>query len=409
MYKIYIWGIGIARKMIIDTFIEGEYQLLGYVDNNPKFYGSSLDGLSIKSIGELQEEEYDYIIASMKEYEPVIYQYTQLKLPLDKLICFFKYDDLERNAKLSILDVNKWKVHLLQEKINKLELCLNNSKYEMVDKYSRNDFFYPVINKTEEAIYKIISSRCSLIRFGDGEFAIMAGRNRPPYQQHTDELAVRLKTILQETSDSLLVCIGKNYGCLDEYSDRVADGIRAYMTDEVREEHKNLLDRNRIYYDAYMFKVYMPYKDKSKTEERFALISQIWENRDVVLIEGAQTRTGYGNDLLGKAKSVQRILAPTKNAFDKYEAILDVSIRLSKDKLILIVLGPAGKVLGYDLFKRGYQVVDIGQIDMDYDWYKAGVGHRVGNPYKYVSQLAECDILDVCDSSYTSQIIARID
>lgn len=408
MYKLYIWGLGAARKMIADIFIDGTYELLGYIDNNPRLYGSRLDGVPIKPIRELQGEEYDYIIASMREYEPVVYQYAKSNLPLEKLICFFKEEDLQRFADVSMLDINKWKVYLLQEKVKKLELKLNNAKYEIVDKYSRNDFFYPIIGSTEEAIHKIVTHGCSLLRFGDGEFEIMAGRNRAPFQQYTSELAVHLKDVLHDSSDKLLMCIAPNYGWLGGYSESIADGIRAYMTNEVRKEHKNFLRADRVYYDAYMFKVYMPYKDKRKTQERFNLISKIWEKRDVVLIEGEQTRTGYGNDLLAKARSVQRILAPTKNAFDKYEEILEAAMVVPKDKLILLVLGPAGKVLGYDLFKHGYQVVDIGQIDMDYDWYKAGTGYRIGNPYKYVSQLAECDILKVCDSSYVNQIIACI-
>lgn len=408
MYKVYIWGIGAARKMIADIFIDGTYELLGYIDNNPQLYGRRLDGVPIKPIRELQVEEYDYIVASMREYEPVVYQYTQLNLPLEKLICFFLEEDLQRYADASLLDINKWNICLLQEEINKLKLQLNNAKYEMVDKYSRNDFFYPMIGSTEEAVHKIVTHGCSLLRFGDGEFEIMAGRNRAPFQQYTSELAAQLKIILHDSSENLLMCIAPNYGWLGEYSESIADGIRAYMTDEVRKEHESLLSVDRVFYDAYMFKIYMPYKDKTKTQERFDLISTIWEKRDVVLIEGEQTRTGYGNNLLAKASSVQRILAPTKNAFDKYEAILEAAMAVPKDKLILIVLGPAGKVLGYDLFKYGYQVVDIGQIDMDYDWYKADKGYRVGNPYKYVSQLAECDILNVCDSSYINQIIACI-
>lgn len=72
-------------------------------------------------------------------------------------------------------------------------------------------------------------------------------------------------------------------------------------------------------------------------------------------------------------------------------------------------MGPVGKCLAYDLFNVGYQVVDIGQIDMDYEWYLAGQGVKVPNPKKYVSQLPEMEITDIDDDEYYKQIIVRID
>jgi hypothetical protein len=60
------------------------------------------------------------------------------------------------------------------------------------------------------------------------------------------------------------------------------------------------------------------------------------------------------------------------------------------------------------LAKSGYQAIDLGQIDMDYDWYLAGSGEKVPNPFKYVSQLPPADILDLNDTEYDSQIIDRV-
>lgn len=73
-----------------------------------------------------------------------------------------------------------------------------------------------------------------------------------------------------------------------------------------------------------------------------------------------------------------------------------------------MVLGPAGKVLAHDLIKEGYQVVDIGQIDMDYDWYLAGVDFKVSNPNKYVSQLPPAAVSEIVDDTYRKQILCRI-
>ena len=158
-----------------------------------------------------------------------------------------------------------------------------------------------------------------------------------------------------------------------------------------------------------MFKAYLPYKDKSKADKRFGLIKRIWDKRDIVIVEGDKTRTGYGNNLLDNAASIRRILAPTQNAFSVYEKVLNAVLKIEKDELILIALGPAGKVLVYDLTELGYQAVDVGQVDIDYEWYKAGKGTRIPVPNKYVSQLPPMPVVDVKDIRYLSEIICKIE
>lgn len=206
----------------------------------------------------------------------------------------------------------------------------------------------------------------------------------------------------------MLIAIANNYGSLEDYSEPVAYGIRKYMTKETRDFHYTLLDKTRVYYDAYMFKGYMPYRNRELSGQRFSMMKKIWKDRDIVIVEGEYTRTGAGNDLLAGAKSIERIIAPTKNASEVYNQLLEETLKINKEKLILVVLGPAGKCLAYDLFNVGYQVVDIGQIDMDYEWYLAGQGVKVPNPKKYVSQLPEMEITDIDDEGYYRQIITKI-
>ena len=195
---------------------------------------------------------------------------------------------------------------------------------------------------------------------------------------------------------------------MDKFTDEVADAIREYMTESVRNFHNSVLQKDRVYYDAYMFKSYFPYRDKSGTADRVALIKSIWNQRQVVIVEGDKTRTGYGNDLLDNVMSLQRIICPTQEAFNYYDKIFAEVKKVEKNKLILLVLGPTAKVLAYDLVKEGYQVVDIGQIDMDYEWYMAGKGIRVPIQNKYVSQLPPTEIKEIEDLTYQKQVIARI-
>ena len=76
--------------------------------------------------------------------------------------------------------------------------------------------------------------------------------------------------------------------------------------------------------------------------------------------------------------------------------------------MILVVLVPMAEVLVYDLIKDGYQAIDIGQIDMDYEWYRAGAKGRVPIPDRYVSQLPPAEIREMKDTKYLEQIIERV-
>ena len=42
---------------------------------------------------------------------------------------------------------------------------------------------------------------------------------------------------------------------------------------------------------------------------------------------------------------------------------------MRKNKLILIALGPTATILAYDLYKLGYRAIDIGHIDIEYEWF----------------------------------------
>lgn len=141
------------------------------------------------------------------------------------------------------------------------------------------------------------------------------------------------------------------------------------------------------------------------TSAYFHKITKIWEQRNVLLIEGEKSRLGVSNDLFLKAKSIKRILAPAQNAFDKYDQIVDAAIRYPKDHLILVALGPTATVMAYDLHCAGYQAIDIGNIDIEYEWYRMGTKEKVKIKGKYTSEVAGGSTVDdVTDLAYHQQI-----
>lgn len=414
MSNIYIWGTSKRSPIILSTV---KVEIKGFLDSNINKCGKEYLGYKIFNPKEIfaDKESYpDIIIIAANDIDSVRYQIEELDKYSQNVtvIPYWGKQNFISREYENIFDYTGWQIAQLRNQIEILEgrfnYTVNNIKYEMLDDYDNGRIKIPRVIEGKYAIERIVNEGCSLVRFGDGEFEIMAGHERLNYQKYDRSLSERLLSIFQSHENKLLVAIANNYGSLSQYTDSTANGIREYMTKEVRAYHESIIDFDRTYYDAYMFKAYMPYRDKENTQVRVDEIKKMWNGRDIAIIEGSMTRTGVRNDLFDNAKSISRLLCPTKNAFSKYEQILEEALRIEKSKLILIVLGPAGKLLTYDMFMKGYQVVEIGQIDMDYDWYKANLGYKIPSPYKYVSQQPETVISDVNDESYTAQIISEI-
>ena len=206
-----------------------------------------------------------------------------------------------------------------------------------------------------------------------------------------------------------MVAIADNYGNLERYSEQAKREIRFYLTRQVRKEHLQILKRDRKYYNAYVTRPYVMYND-SKTDcpqNRFENLKKIWADRKCVFIEGKYTALGVGNDLFSGAESIQRIIGPAENAFHAYDKILECCKNQAKDKLFLLALGPTATVLAYDLCKMGYQAVDIGHIDLEYEWFLKGQGCRTEIVGKYNNELAGGDKpVEIKDKQYQSQIMA---
>lgn len=412
MVRILVWGLGKRCETVLETLIKERCEVAGFIDNNPEKVGKEYKGKKIYSFNEMPIE-YDYLLIASISHKSILYQIDKAQFDMDKVIVFYDMTYIKKKRYWDFMDWKAWKIAVLEEKLETLEkrvqIGFSNVGYEIVDKDRRCGYHYPILAGDEELVDKITKNHCSFIRFGDGEFEIMRGNERPPFQKAEVELSRRLRDIISASDENILLGIADNYGCLDRYTDETVQGIREYMTEETRAFHLSVLDLDRVYYNAYIFKTFMPYRDKGKTAERVALIRRIWSDRNIVIIEGEKTRTGYHNDLFDNAKSIKRLLCPAYNAYSKYDDILANSRKLNKEDLILIVLGPAGKILAYDLIQDGYQVVDIGQVDMDYDWYLSGVDYKVPNSDKYVSQLPPAAITEEVDDTYINQIIFKVE
>ena len=76
--------------------------------------------------------------------------------------------------------------------------------------------------------------------------------------------------------------------------------------------------------------------------------------------------------------------------------------------LFLIALGPTATVLAYDLFKAGYQAIDIGHVDVEYEWWRMGARRKVKLERKYVNEALNGSQVADAGEEYNRQIITKI-
>jgi hypothetical protein len=103
---------------------------------------------------------------------------------------------------------------------------------------------------------------------------------------------------------------------------------------------------------------------------------------------------------------VKRILGPAHNAFSKFDIMLDEAKKLNKDTLLLIAMGPTAKPLAFELARIGYQSIDIGNIDIEYEWFLKSATTKIKIPGKYTSEASGGRAVEeINDEVYKSQII----
>lgn len=219
---------------------------------------------------------------------------------------------------------------------------------------------------SKESVKYIIEQHCSLSRFGDGELDSIEGLGGD-YQHPSKRLSSMLLECLQSDLPNHKVAI-PNW--LNHYDGKPKQG---FWTNYVVGHHKRFLpwlSFNKVYLDTQLTRFYYEKKDKSKCNEHIELIKQIWNERDIVIVEGCKTRSGIGNDLYDNANSIQRVLGPALSGFDRYDDIYDFIINnINKNKLILLSFGITATVLAYELAKLGYQAIDLGHLDIEYEWF----------------------------------------
>lgn len=253
----------------------------------------------------------------------------------------------------------------------------------------------------------------SVIRFGDGEFDIMRGKSIP-YQKYSSVLARSMNSIiLNGSTKEILVCLPDVFCKMNRYSKECKTFYYRKFFYQNRKILKNIVNTRNIYGSTFISRPYIDLEDKTGSAKYFHNLKKIWNNRDILIVEGKYTRSGEGNDLFNNAKSIKRIICPSKNSYEKINAIEKAIKDNAENRLILLMLGPTAKIIIFNLKKDkkvDNQLIDIGHIDTEYEWFKRGVVTRVQIPHKHTAEYnnSDNDISIVKDEKYLNEIVEVI-
>lgn len=264
------------------------------------------------------------------------------------------------------------------------------------------------VKNADETIDKLLAGDFSLSRFGDGEIGMLNGGNII-FQENSRELTLKLRQVLSD-NDIQNHITGLPYGFVNVSILR-ADAkiyVKKYLLKMSHIIYK-CINKNKIYYDTGVTRIYADMEDRSKARGQFERIKEIWVNKKILVVEGEKSRLGIGSDFFSKSTSIRRILAPSFNAFNKYGEILEaIKNNWKEGEIVIIALGPTATILAYDLAKLGIRALDFGHIDVEYEWCISNATYKQPLKYKYFGDDTFEPTTELLDDEYEKSIICKI-
>ncbi len=217
---------------------------------------------------------------------------------------------------------------------------------------SRNAIFWT----PKETVLNIINEKKSFIRFGDGEFDIIEGKSIH-YQDYAENLAYKLNQIIQEYIEG------------EEKVNYIVGMPDIFIKSTGRFMIRSRLLLSCWSHTRYYFNKYYDKKVHYGNTGLFSvgleeLYEHIWQDAHVHKIVFVHNNIKYAEEFEQKYQiKTAFVEIPSTNAFKDENKILHKILELvldQNDTMVLISAGPCGKVLAYDLSKRGIWSIDTG-------------------------------------------------
>lgn len=258
----------------------------------------------------------------------------------------------------------------------------------------------------------LIGQKKSVARFGDGEIQWMFNDAKGYFGQGNDaELAKLLIEVIHSKNDQLLVCVPDFFAEMDGYKWNRILSRNAHLFENYQRWNQ-VLSSERVYGDALITRAYNGRLDIQHVKNIFDSWDRVFFGRNIVIIEGRDTKFGVGNNLISSASSVKRIIGPSESAFESRLKLLDCARSLyQEDILFLICLGPTATILASQICDDGFQAIDIGHLDVEYEWYSRGCKKKTPVPGRYVNEAGGAPLLEIDEDvlkEYRKQIVCNL-
>ena len=282
--------------------------------------------------------------------------------------------------------------------------------------YSVSKLLFPKFKVMDDfqTIRRIKEDKCSCVRFGDGEIDIIRteGKIGEGYQIGSEQLSRELKKILNlNPQNKIIICIPVFFSFDVRWSSYKKES-RIYWKKYICRNIfslRHLFRTGRLYGSSQISRPYINRLNISESGKVFDEWKEVFRNREIVIVEGELTRFGVGNDLLDDARSVRRVLCPSVNAFQYLNEILQKCLNFDKNVLFLLALGPAAKVLTVNLVNQGYQALDLGHLDIEYEWFLMKTTNKISITGKYVNESDNsCLQTEITLENYWAEVVDKV-
>lgn len=226
----------------------------------------------------------------------------------------------------------------------------------------------PDILDENQTVDLLCKTKKSICRFGDGEISIINGHDIP-FQKYDEKLAQRMRDILKNNNDNLMVGINYwyFYPVYNMQGDEISRRFAFYSMPRFRKKLIPLISFSKTYCDAGFTGIRG--EKNSKNNAFFKKIRTLWNNQPVVLVGCREAYNNIKFDLFDNALKKDWVFVPNMNAFSEYDDILEQIKKYDKKALVILMAGPTSKVLVYDLAELGYRALDLGHLAKSYDHY----------------------------------------
>ena len=304
----------------------------------------------------------------------------------------------------------------LRQELEKMEDAIRLFSEIGADKFrqtfKQEELFDISVMSIDETLDELMKTEKSLVRFGDGEFNLINGKSIA-YQEYREDLAQEMREILLHAGDienKVLICLPEIFEIFKGHFLQNEDSEKFWK--QVLDDYGRFFQetcQTKGYGSTWISRLYIDNKDKSHAVTQFEKLKSLFEYKDILIVEGATTRSGVGNDLFNKALSIKRIICPSHHAFSKVDAIQQAILDHAKGRLILLMLGPTAKILACRLSRLGYRALDLGHIDSEYEWMQMKAETKVQLKHKHTAEFNfDQDIEFINDEGYNRQIVVDL-